>query len=111
MNFSRLTSPIITASAMLNQKSLTSMSMPGTQRGASKLSAVNVRKLVEEILNSLKHISNFSKINFEIEIEEEVEIITDRVLMLSVFQNLIHNAINYCSQQNPWIRIKVNETE
>src|SRR5690606_6988428 len=29
----------------------------------------------------------------------------DKVLVLSVFQNLIHNAVNYCNQESPWIRI------
>ena len=28
--------------------------------------------------------------------------------MLSVFQNLIHNAINYCNPDSPWIRIRVD---
>ncbi len=82
-----------------------------SRRGSSKLSAVNVRKLVDEILNSLKHITNFDRINFEINIDSGIEITADRMLMLSVFQNLIHNAINYCSAQNPWIRISVEEAD
>ena len=81
-----------------------------SRRGSNKLSLVNAKKLVEEVLNSLKHIPNFNRINFEMDIESETEIMADRVLMLSVFQNLIHNAINYCNANKPWIRIKVEET-
>jgi signal transduction histidine kinase len=32
------------------------------------------------------------------------------VLVLSVFQNLVHNAINYCNPDSPWIRVRVDGT-
>lgn len=77
-----------------------------TRKGTSKLSVINIKNLVDEILHSLKHLPTYDRINFEIKIDQDVEITTDKVLLLSVFQNLIHNAINYCNQQSPWIRIK-----
>lgn len=78
-----------------------------TRKGSSKLSEVNVRTFVEEILHSLKNLPDFNRINFEIKIDSEIEVVVDRVLLLSVFQNLIHNAINYCNKENPWIMIQV----
>ncbi len=81
-----------------------------TRKGVSKLTRINVRALVEEILHSLSHTENYSKVNFEIHIDSAIEITADKVLMLSVFQNLIHNAINYCNRQSPWTRIHVRET-
>jgi PAS domain S-box-containing protein len=78
-----------------------------TRKGSSKLSEVNVRTFVEEILHSLKNLPDFNRINFEIKIDREIEVVVDRVLLLSVFQNLIHNAINYCNKENPWIMIHV----
>ncbi len=82
-----------------------------TRKGTSKLSIINLKDLVDGILNSLNHLPQFDKINFEIKIDKEVEITADKVLILSVFQNLIHNAINYCNPLSPWIRIKVEEKD
>ncbi len=70
-----------------------------------------MKELMNEILNSLKHLPDFNRINFEEKIDQHIEIQADKVLVLSVFQNLIHNAINYCNHQSPWIRIKVEENE
>lgn len=82
-----------------------------TRKGASKLSVINVNGLVDEILNSLKHLPHYDRVNFEIKIDRGIEIMADKVLVLSVFQNLIHNAINYCNHNSPWIRISVKETD
>ena len=79
-----------------------------TRKGGSKLSKINLKSLIDEILYSLKHSPDFGRINFEIKVDHNVEIFADKVLMLSVFQNLIHNAINYCNQQSPWVRIRIN---
>ena len=95
----------------LDQTLLDLIELARTRKGASKLSIINVKELVEEILGSLRHTSNYERINFEIKIDSGIEIVSDKVLMLSVFQNLIHNAINYCNPQSPWIRIKVIKTE
>jgi signal transduction histidine kinase len=78
-----------------------------TRRGSNKLSEMNVRSLVEEILYSLRHLPNFDKIKFDLKIDPEIDLVADKVLVLSVFQNLIHNAINYCNRQAPWIRIQI----
>jgi PAS domain S-box-containing protein len=78
-----------------------------TRKGGSKLMSINLNVLVDEILSSLKHFPGFSKVDFEVKIDPALEIISDRVLMLSVYQNLIQNAINYCNQQSPKVRIKI----
>jgi len=78
-----------------------------TRQGSSKLTVFNLKTLVDEILNSLKHFPGFNRVNFEIKIDHLAEITADKVLVLSVFQNLIQNAINYCNQQSPWVRISI----
>ena len=42
-------------------------------------------------------------------IDHLLELKADKVLVLSVFQNLIHNAINYCNQDRPHVKIKVEK--
>ena len=81
-----------------------------TRKGVSKLSKIYVRALVDEILQSLSHTENFSGIKFEIEVDGSMGIVADKVLVLSVFQNLIHNAINYGNKEHPVIKIRVDGT-
>lgn len=81
-----------------------------TRKGVSKLSKIYVKGLTEEILQSFSHTENYSGINFEKNIDGSLSILADKVLVLSVFQNLIHNAINYCDRKNPQIKISVADT-
>lgn len=81
-----------------------------TRKGVSKLSKIYLRALVDEILQSLSHTVNFSGIKFEIDVDGSLGIIADKVLVLSVFQNLIHNAINYGNKEHPVIKIRVDGT-
>ncbi|MCX6274987.1 MAG: PAS domain S-box protein [Bacteroidetes bacterium] len=82
-----------------------------TRKGVSKLSKIYVRALVDEILQSLSHTENYPRIKFEIEVDGSIGIMADKVLVLSVFQNLIHNAINYGNKENPSIKIRVDGTD
>ena len=82
-----------------------------TRKGVSKLSKIYVRALVDEILQSLSHTENFSVIKFNIEVDGSLGITADKVLVLSVFQNLIHNAINYGNKEHPVIKIHVDGTD
>jgi PAS domain S-box-containing protein len=81
------------------------------RKGCNKLSEINVKELMQETLNSLKHLSNFDSINFELQIDSSLQITADKVLMLSVIQNLVQNSVNYCNPVKPWIQIRAIETE
>lgn len=96
---------IETSVKRLDRTLLDLIELAKTRKGSSKLTLVNLKSIVDEILHSLRHVSGFSRINFEIKIDYHAEIIVDKVLLLSVLQNLIHNAINYCNHESPWIKI------
>lgn len=100
---------IETSVKRLDRTLLDLIELARTRKGTSKISLINVRTLVEEILHSLRHLQDFGRINFEVKIDNQIELKADKVLVLSVFQNLIHNAINYCNHQSPWVRIKVEK--
>jgi signal transduction histidine kinase len=100
---------IETSVKRLDRTLLDLIELARTRKGTSKISLINVRTLVEEILHSLRHLPDFGRINFEVKIDNQIELKADKVLVLSVFQNLIHNAINYCNHQSPWVRIKVEK--
>src|SRR5207237_1832444 len=82
-----------------------------SRKGTNRLSTISLSQFVNEMLQSLKHLADFDKIDFDLRIDNHTEIVADKVLMLSVFQNLIHNAINYRNVQKPYIRIEVTEEE
>jgi PAS domain S-box-containing protein len=76
-----------------------------TRKGSGKLSLINIKNLVNEIITSLRHLPSFEKISFNVEVENNITVYADQVLILSVMQNLIHNAINYGNSENPFIKI------
>ena len=82
-----------------------------TRKGVSKLSTIYVKSLVDEILQSLSHTDNYSKIQFEVDVNGSISITADKVLVLSVFQNLIQNAINYGNKEKPFVKIAVTKTD
>ncbi len=98
---------IETSIKRLDRTLLDLIDLARTRKGSTKISIINMKELIDEILGSLKHVPDFNRINFELKIDRSTEIAADKVLVLSIFQNLIHNAINYCNHDSPWIRIKI----
>jgi len=102
---------IDTSIKRLDRTLLDLIELARTRKGSSKLTTVHLAEFVAEILRSLEHLDIYPKINFEIKINPDLEISGDKVLLLSIFQNLFHNAIHYCNHQSPWIRIAITEHE
>lgn len=98
---------IETSVKRLDRTLLDLIELARTRKGTSKLSQINIMSMVQDILHSLRHLPDFGSINFEVKIDHLLELKADKVLVLSVFQNLIHNAINYCNQNRPHVKIKV----
>ena len=102
---------IETSVKRLDRTLLDLIELARTRKGTSKLSQINIMSMVQDILHSLRHLPDFGSINFEIKIDHLLELKADKVLVLSVFQNLIHNAINYCNQNSPHVKIKVEKLD
>jgi signal transduction histidine kinase len=51
--------------------------------------------LVKEVLESLKNLDFFGKVEFRVQIDQKTIFNGDESIIRSLFQNLIHNAINY----------------
>ncbi len=100
---------IETSVKRLDRTLLDLIELARTRKGTSKLSQINIMSMVQDILHSLRHLPDFGSINFEVKIDHLLELKADKVLVLSVFQNLIHNAINYCNQDSPHVKIKVEK--
>jgi signal transduction histidine kinase len=53
----------------------------------------------------------FGEVNFVKELPKDFEIVSDQLLLQSVLQNLIHNAINYRGAEAPWIKITARKND
>jgi PAS domain S-box-containing protein len=102
---------IETSVKRLDRTLLDLIELARARKGSSKLTVVNLKSIIDEILHSLRHVPGFSRINFEVKADINTELLVDKVLLLSILQNLIHNAINYCNHDSPWVRIAVTPTD
>jgi len=65
---------------------------------------VKIRKIIREVRDNFKSSIEARKMKVEIDISEKVIVKGNKSLILSIFQNLIENAINYAGE-NTTIRI------
>ncbi len=87
------------------------LSITKISQGAVDGTKVNVSKLLQEIVDSLKYTPKFKKINCTLNIDKDLEIYSDIGLMKSIGQNLIENAVKYSnSGSKPYIDISATTT-
>ena len=76
---------------------------------------VNFQDTLDDILNSLQFVPNFKKIDININIQQSSDFHSDSMMIYSIFQNIIENAIKYSdvtkSQSYLNIKIKVKEDQ
>lgn len=80
-----------------------------TRKGASKLSAIPLRTFITVVFEALEHLPRYPKVEWKLDIPDSLEVFSDRVLLQSVLQSLIHNAIAYSNRQSPRVSISVKE--
>jgi PAS domain S-box-containing protein len=82
-----------------------------TRRGVGKLNRINLSILLEEVLYSLKHLPGYDAMEVVKEVDRNLEIFSDQLLVQSILQNLIHNAINYRSKKEARVTIQAVRNE
>ncbi|MFM2135314.1 MAG: hypothetical protein RL021_714 [Bacteroidota bacterium] len=80
-----------------------------TRKGVSKLNSVSVASILNRVNDSLRQLPRFSRVHFIREVAEEAMIYTDPLLLQSVLQNLVHNAVNYSDRDRPEVRLSLKE--
>ena len=70
------------------------------------LEKVKIKKIIREVRDNFKSSIEAKQMKVEIDIDNDVVVAGNKSLVLSVFQNLIENAINYAGD-NTTIRILV----
>jgi len=59
---------------------------------------INFKDIIDDILNSLQFIPNFKTIDIKVSINQEVDFLSDSMMLYSIFQNIIENSIKYSDQ-------------
>jgi signal transduction histidine kinase len=66
--------------------------------------------ILQSVEETLKQAINQKNLGFEIFISDDIEVLADTNMLVSIFQNLISNAIKY-SRPGGFIRVNAQETE
>ena len=74
---------------------------------------VNPRTMVQDCLQSLCHLPDFYKITFTIRVETKENLFIEERLLQTIIQNLLENAVKYCSETAPKVLvcIKLHENQ
>lgn len=73
---------------------------------------LNIHEITTEILDSLKILPRAQGITFDLNIAEEISTYGNKAMMISIFQNLVHNAINYRRNiAESFIKIRASEKD
>ncbi|MFM2206399.1 MAG: hypothetical protein RL213_374 [Bacteroidota bacterium] len=80
-----------------------------TRKGVSKLNSVAIDVVLDRVDGSLRSLPRYGKVRFIRNVPEKRMIYTDPLLLQSVLQNLVHNAVNYSDREHPEVRIDVEE--
>ncbi|MFN0050429.1 MAG: PAS domain-containing sensor histidine kinase [Cytophagales bacterium] len=66
---------------------------------------LNGHKLLDEVANSLKNIEGFEKVNFVRDVELPDTILSDKLMLKIILQNLIENSFAFKSNNSSWIKV------
>ncbi|MCZ6692610.1 MAG: PAS domain S-box protein [Bacteroidetes bacterium] len=82
------------------------------KQGKINLKKIDFNKILEEVVDSLKYLPGFSEVKFKSVIPNKSNFYSDRTLLVSIFQNLIENAVKYRDlKKKSLVKISVEEDE
>lgn len=81
------------------------------RKGEKTIHLINFSTIVDEVIKSLEFINGFKDIAFEVKNSVNQKFYSDKFLIISLFQNLIDNAIKYRKENidNAFIKISVED--
>lgn len=76
-------------------------------QGSIKYSKLNLSSLIKETINSFENLVEYKKIEWLLDVDESILLITDKSLINNVLHNVIINAIKYHdkNKQNSFVKI------
>lgn len=76
-------------------------------RFEKNIEAVDIQKLINELLDEFQYMPEFSNVAVEQEINIDTTIYSDSIKIYLILRNLIHNAIKYQRSENPDKTVKI----
>lgn len=70
---------------------------------------VNFEKMVQSCIDSFSTLQKADKVKYFIDVQEGIVYHSEWVILNSIFQNLIENAIKYSSDVEPYIRVQIRD--
>lgn len=76
-------------------------------QGSLKLTQLNLSKLINDTINSFENLNEYKKIEWLLNIDESIDLVTDKSLINNILHNVIINAIKYSDRNktNPFVKI------
>jgi len=81
------------------------------RKGEKIIRLINFESVINEVLIRLEKMPGFNKIKFETNISSEQEFHSDKLLIVTLFQNLIENAIKYKKENINDSFVKISVTD
>ena len=78
------------------------------QKGNTHLELINFEQIILEVKKSLAYIPGYNTVRFEVNIEIIPDFYFDKLIIISLFQNIIDNAIKYKKKTQNDSHIKIN---
>ncbi|MBS1559490.1 MAG: HAMP domain-containing histidine kinase [Bacteroidetes bacterium] len=72
---------------------------------------IDFATLVNDCINSYRYIDSFKKINFVIDVQENIRFFSEWAIVNTVLQNLIENAIKYGRATDPYVKVHIRQSE
>lgn len=78
-------------------------------RRTLKLQEINIRKIIDEVIEELNFMKGFERLSITIKIDPELEVISDHDRLKVILNNLVGNAVKYSDYgKNSFIRISAH---
>jgi len=76
-----------------------------------KKTNIDFEKMVSECMSSFKYFPTYNKIDFQLEIQKDLQLLSDKSLMNTIIQNLLENAIKYSDTEKeaPYVAVVIQE--
>ncbi|WP_109832117.1 ligand-binding sensor domain-containing protein [Reichenbachiella versicolor] len=76
-----------------------------------KFEEINLNRIVSDHVESIKYMENASLIDFQIDLDDSLEINSDLIRIQIIINNLINNAVKYSdlSKENSWVSISYEQ--
>lgn len=80
-------------------------------QGTLKFTNLNLSKLINDTINSFENLAEYKKIEWLINVDEHINLVTDKSLINNVLHNVIINAIKYSDRKktHPFVKIIASE--